>query len=108
QHVGVDVDGDGEGQPDRHAGGEVLQLLLDELLELGEVDDLFDSLCRLAAAQPQQAGAGEDVVATGYLGVKSNAELDERRQAPLHRDLALVGPVDARDAPQKGALAAAV
>ena len=39
QQVGVDVDGDGERQPDVHARRVELHLGVDELLDAGEVDD---------------------------------------------------------------------
>ena len=42
QDVGVHVDGHGEAEPDVHARGVELDLPVDELLELGEVDDVVE------------------------------------------------------------------
>ena len=43
QHVGVDVDGDREAEAHVHARRVVLHLLVDELLELGERDDVVEA-----------------------------------------------------------------
>ena len=43
QHVGIDVDGDGEAEPHVHAGRVGLHRRVDELLELGELDDLVEA-----------------------------------------------------------------
>ena len=43
QHVGIDVDRDGESQPHVHAGRVGLDRRVDELLHLGEVDDLVEA-----------------------------------------------------------------
>ena len=50
EDVGVDVDGDREPEPHVHARRVVLHLLVDELLELGEVDDLVEDARRSPAA----------------------------------------------------------
>ena len=46
QDVEVDLDRDRVREPDLHARREVLQLLVDEALELGEGDDLVEALAR--------------------------------------------------------------
>ena len=51
QDVGVDLDRDREREPDVHARGVVLELEVDELLELGERDDVVEPLPRLACAR---------------------------------------------------------
>ena len=48
QHVGVDLDSDGEGKSDVHARRIVLQLELLELLELRELDDVVVARAGLA------------------------------------------------------------
>ena len=50
QHVGIDVDRDGEAQPHVHAGRVGLDRRVDELAQLGEVDDLVEALLDLALA----------------------------------------------------------
>ena len=51
QHLGVDLDRDREGEPHGHAGRVVLQLEVDELLELGERDDVVEAVARLRRAR---------------------------------------------------------
>src|SRR3954453_9584765 len=75
EHVEVDLDRDRVRKPDLHAGREVLQLLVDEPLELGEGDDLVEALRELAAAQAEERAVDPDVVARGQLGVEADAEL---------------------------------
>ena len=50
QDVGVDLDRDREREPHAHARRVVLELEVDELLELGERDDLVEPLARLRGA----------------------------------------------------------
>ena len=44
QQVGIDVNGDGKPQPHVHAGRVGLDRRVDEVLELGELDDLVEAL----------------------------------------------------------------
>ena len=44
QHVGIDVDRDGEAEPHVHARRVGLHRRVDELLHLGELDDLVEAL----------------------------------------------------------------
>ena len=44
QHVGIDVDRDGESEPHVHAGRVGLHRRVDEVLHLGELDDLVEAL----------------------------------------------------------------
>ena len=48
--VEVDLDRDRVREPEQHAGGVVLQLLVDEALEARERDDVVEPLVQLAAA----------------------------------------------------------
>ena len=96
QDVGVDLDRDREAEPHAHARRVVLELEVDELLELGEGDDLVEALARLLAREPEHDRVDQHVLARGQLRVEADAELDERRQPAVDRDLALVGRVDAR------------
>ena len=50
QHVGIDVDRDGEAKPHVHAGRIRLDRRVDELAQLGEVDDLVEAILDLAAS----------------------------------------------------------
>ena len=109
QHIGVDVDGDGEAEPDEHPGGVVLDRRVDELLEAGELDDVVEALVRRASAGTPRMAAFRKTfsrpLSSGWKPApsSSNAEIE-----PFDRDLALVGLEDLREALQQRRLAAAV
>ena len=86
QDVGVDLDRNREAEPHAHARRVVLELEVEELLELGEGDDLVEALARLLAREPEHDRVDEHVLARGQLGVEADAELDERRQAAVDVD----------------------
>ena len=52
QHVGIDVDRDGEAEPHVHARRIGLDRRVDELPQLGELDDLVEALLDLALVRP--------------------------------------------------------
>ena len=78
QDVGVDVNGDREAEPDVHAGGVVLDLVVDEVLEFGEGDDVVEEPVDLTAREPEQRGVQVDVVASGELAGEAGAEFEQR------------------------------
>ena len=90
-----------------HPRGVVLELEVLELLELGELDHALVALARLARREAEHDPVHDDVVARGEVRVEADAQLDERRQAAAHPDVAL-GLVDPGHALQQRALAAAV
>jgi hypothetical protein len=108
QDLGVDLDRGGEGETHEHPRGVVLQAQVHEPLELGEGDDVVKTGHRLLAAEPEHDRVDDDVVASVQVGVEADAELDERGEPPGDRDAAGVDAVDAGDALQQSALAAAV
>ena len=92
QHVGIDVNRDGESEPHVHAGRVGLHRRVDELLQLGELDDLVEALLNLALRQAEHDAVDEDVLAAGDLRMEPGAELDERRDpAAAPRRCPLVG-----------------
>ncbi len=107
--VGVDLDRDREREPHVHARRVVLELEVLELLELGELDHLVVARARASrGVRPSMIAVEDHVVARGEVGVEADAELDERRHAPVDVDLARVEPVDAGQALEQRALARAV
>jgi len=56
QDVGIDVDRDGEAQPHVHTRRVVLDRVVDERLELGEVHDGVEESVDLAPGQTEQRG----------------------------------------------------
>ena len=92
EDVGVDVDGDGEAEPHVHARRVVLHLLVDEVLELGEADDVVEVLLDLLAGDAEERGVDVDVLAAGEVGVEAGAELEQRRRCrPFWRTWPVVG-----------------
>ena len=109
QHdIGIDLDGDRKGEAHLHSGGVVLQLQVHERLELGKGDDLVQPLEGLPAGEAEHDRVDDRVVARGEVRVEPDAELDERRQAAVHLDVAGIDGVDAGQALEQRALAAAV
>src|SRR5262245_42608187 len=70
EDVEVDLDRDRVREAQLHPGGEVLELLVDEALELRELDDLVEASLELSRAQPEERAVDADVVAGGELGVE--------------------------------------
>ena len=91
-----------------HARGIVLELEILKLLELGELDHALVAGPRLARGEAEHDAVERDVVVGGEIGVKADAQLDERRHASVAPDPSLVGAIDAGEALQQRALAAAV
>ena len=108
QDVGVDLDHHREGQAHEHARRVVLELEVDELAQLGEVDDAVEARARLARREPEHRRVEHHVVVRGEVQVEADAELDERRHPPVDVDLPAVGAVDPGQALQQRRLARAV
>ena len=85
QDVRVGLDRDREGQAHRHARGEVLDLLVGEILELRKLEDVVDAPGQLLARDAEDGATEEDVLARRQLRVEANAELEERRDAAASR-----------------------
>ena len=108
QDLGVGLDGEREGEPHLHPRGEILELVIDELLQLGEADDLVEETVQLAPAQSQDGAAQEDVLPGGQLGVEADTQLEKGRDLALDGHPPRIGPVDPRQDLEQGALARAV
>ena len=89
QHVGIDVDGHGEAEAHVHPGRVRLHRRVDEVPQLGELDDLVEAARDLPLREAEHDPVDEDVLAAGDLRVEPGAELDERGDAAVHRDRAL-------------------
>ena len=87
------MDCDGEPQAHVHAGRVRLHRRVDELPELGELDDLVEPPRHLFLRQPEHDAVDEDVLAPGDLGVEAGAELDECRDPAVDATVPLVGLV---------------
>ena len=91
EDVEVDLDRDRVREPEQHAGGVVLQLLVDEPLELGEADNVVEPRVQLAAGESEKRAVHADVVARVQLEVEADAKLDEGREQAVDSDDAAVG-----------------
>ncbi len=69
---------------------------------------LVEAPLGLLSRQAEHDRVDDHVVARGELRVEPHAELDERRQSAVDRDLSAIGLIDAGEALQQGALAAPV
>ena len=81
--VGLEVGEEREGEADEHAGRVLLDGPVDELADLGEVEDRGQTGSHLGVREAQQPRALEDVLPSGQLGVKAGAQLEERGDPPL-------------------------
>src|SRR6185369_8394168 len=75
QDVGIDVDRHGESKTHVHAGGVGFHRRIDELAELGEIDDFVEARLDLLLRQSEHDSVDEDVLASGNLWMKARAEL---------------------------------
>ena len=69
-------------------GGIGLHRRVDEVLELGELDDLVEAPRDLLLRQAEHDAVDEDVLAPGDSGMEAGAELDQRGDAAVDRDRA--------------------
>ncbi len=95
-------------QPQHHAGGVMLQRPVHELADLGKRGHLGVPTPDFLRLQAEQAGIGEHVFAAGVVGIKADAELQQRLDAAARGHDAGSGPQHAGDDFQERALAAAV
>ncbi len=84
QHVRIHVDGDCKAQTHVHARRIRFHRGIDELAQLGEIDDLVEALFDLTLGETEHDPVDEHIFTTGNLRVKTGAELDERRNAAGH------------------------
>ena len=82
QDLGLEVRSDRERKPDVHAARIALDRRVDELLDPGELDDGVEVARDLLALHPQDGAVQEDVLASGELGMKARADLEQAADAP--------------------------
>ena len=108
QHVGVEVRGDGEPEPQEHPGRVRLDRHVHEGPQLREADDPVHPLGDLGARQAVERPVELDVLAAGEVAREAGAELEQRDDAPAHLDPARVRRDDPGQHPQGGGLAGPV
>lgn len=75
--VGLGDGGDGERDARDHAGGEILHGYVDEVGQLGEIDDLLEMRVDELLGVAEQRAVEADVLARGEFEVKARAEFDQ-------------------------------
>jgi len=108
QHVGLDRGGRGEGEARLHAGRIGLHRHRQEGAEPGERGDLLQPLLDLARAEAGDPAAQADVVEAAGRRVDAQRQVQQRSDAALHLDLAIVRLIGAGERAQQGGLARAV
>src|SRR5262249_35458903 len=81
QDLGVEVGGDGEGQPNIHAAGVALGGGVEEFLDLGESDDVVELAVDLAARHAANGAVEVDILPAGQLLVKARPDLEQADNA---------------------------
>src|SRR5439155_15498818 len=88
QHIGIDVHRDREAEPRRHAARVRLDRRVEEAAELREALDLRHRRLGLLTREAEQRAVEVRVLASGEVGVKARAELEERGHPSLDLDRA--------------------
>ena len=84
EDIGIDVYRHGKAETHIHPRRICLHRRVDELFELGKLDDLFEAGGDLALGETEHDAVDEDVLASGDLGVEPRTQLDERRDSTVH------------------------
>src|SRR5206468_5994998 len=77
EHIGFEVSGHGEGQPHIHAAGVMLGRGVEKSLHSCERDDLAEASSDLCLGHSEDRPTQIDVLATGELGMKAGANLQQ-------------------------------
>ena len=97
-----------EGKPHIHAAGIALDRRVEELLHPREGDDLVELASDLGAAHAEDGAVEIDVLASGELGMKASADLEQAGDAARDRDAPFARLGDARQDLQERRLAGAI
>ncbi len=81
QDLGLEMGGHCERQTHVHPARVVLHRRIEELLDLGEGDNLVELLLDLGPLHPEDDAVQEDVLAAGQLVVEAGAHFQERPDA---------------------------
>ena len=103
QNIALCFDGHGEGETHLHTRGIVLELLVHEVLKLGELHDVVIHRVDFLVRESQQCAVQIHVLTSGQFRIESDAQLDERHQLALHHHRTLFRHVNLRnDLQQRG------
>ena len=108
QDVRVDRGRDGEAEPGAHPRRVGLERRVDEVAELGVLDDRRQELAGHRVVEPEERAAEQDVVAPGQLLVEAGAERQQPGDVAVDVDRALGRMDDPGEDLEERALAGAV
>src|SRR5262249_18758269 len=108
EKVGPDGTRHGEAEAGVHARRVALHRRVEEVLELRERHDRVELGADLGAAHAKDRAVEVDVLPPGQIGVEAGADLDQRRQPALDRQLPPRGHEDPAQVLEQRALAGAV
>ena len=108
EHLRVDADRDGKGEPHDHAARVGSDGLVDEVADVGEVGDLVEPGADFPLGQPEDRAVEENILHAREVGIEARAQLEQRGDPTMDLDLAGAGRQGARDQLQEGGLAGAV
>ena len=77
QDFGIDMDGDREGQADRHAARVRFHGLVDEVADLGKLFNLLEFPVHVAAREAQDGGVQIDIVASAEFRIEAGAQFQQ-------------------------------
>ncbi|MCG3161346.1 MAG: hypothetical protein JMDDDDMK_02514 [Acidobacteria bacterium] len=97
QDFGIEVRSDGEGQPQIHPAGVMLDRRVNELFDFGESDYLVELVFDLGAPHSQDCAVQVDVLASGQFRMKPGAYFEQRTDAPANVGVAFSRLGDARE-----------
>ena len=89
QDLRLQVRGDGEGQPHVHPRGVALHRRVEELLDLGEGDDLVELAVDLHLPHAQDGAVEIDILPAGKLRMETRPHLEQRGDSSSQPDDAL-------------------
>ena len=104
QDLRIDIDGNCEGKPDKHAAGIALDRLIDIITDIREINDRLKPLVDLFLREPDHGPVEVDILNAGIFHVEACAEFQERADASVHLDLPRGGCQNARDQFEHGGL----
>ncbi len=94
QDVTFGANGNGKGEADLHAAGEVFEFLIHERLELGKFDDFVVHFVHFFVGEAEHGTVEVDVFATREFRVETDAEFNEGDEGAIDLDGTFVGEID--------------
>src|SRR5205807_1497190 len=108
EDLGIGVDGDRESEAKEHSRRVELDGRVDEVLQLGEGDDVVETPVQPAPLHAQQQTVEVHVVAAGQLSTEAHPHPDERSDPSGHPETTLARPGDTGEKLEQGGLSGSI